>query len=142
MSLTSLAYPLHDGSGEIVVTTSNVDRILSDIAVAVHPEDPRYKHVYGKFVVHPIDGSLLPIISNELVDMNLGAGAVNITNDPNDFSTGDPRDMIDESDAVMRQISCAHVVVDFLKEKGLYRGTLDHPFMPMSPGISQPNAIF
>lgn len=65
--------------------------MLGDTAVAVHPEDPRYMALHGKFVVHPFNGRKLPIITDaELVDMNFGTGAVKITpaHDPNDFATG------------------------------------------------------
>jgi hypothetical protein len=58
----SFAYPLEDGSGEIVVATTRPETLLGDTAVAVHPEDPRYASFHGKFVVHPFNGRKLPII--------------------------------------------------------------------------------
>ena len=86
------AHPtLQSGDGEIVVATTRPETMLGDTAVAVHPEDPRYKSVQGKFVVHPFNGRKIPIICDaELVDMSFGTGAVKITpaHDPNDFMTG------------------------------------------------------
>ena len=77
--------------GEIVVSTTRLETMLGDAAVAVHPEDPRYSlHLQnGHFVKHPIHGTALPIIGDaELVDMQFGTGAVKITpgHDPNDFA--------------------------------------------------------
>jgi len=65
--------------------------MFGDTAVAVHPEDPRYKHFHGKFIKHPFNGRRMPIILDaELVDMNFGTGAVKITpaHDHNDFNCG------------------------------------------------------
>jgi valyl-tRNA synthetase len=65
--------------------------MLGDTAVAVHPEDPRYKHLHGKFLIHPFNGRRIPIITDaELVDMEFGTGAVKITpaHDPNDYECG------------------------------------------------------
>lgn len=77
--LTSFAYPLEDGSGEIVVATTRPETMLGDTAVAVHPEDPRYAHLHGKFVVHPVNDRRIPIICDaELVDMSFGTGAVKV----------------------------------------------------------------
>jgi valyl-tRNA synthetase len=73
--ITSFAYPLEDGFGEIVVATTRPETMLGDTAVAVHPEDERYKAMQGKKVVHPVNGRLLPIIADaELVDMSFGTG--------------------------------------------------------------------
>ena len=65
--------------------------MLGDTAVAVHPEDPRYAHLHGKFVVHPFNGRKIPIIQDAtLVDMEFGTGAVKITpaHDANDYECG------------------------------------------------------
>src|SRR5207247_11161938 len=71
---------LADGSGEIVVATTRVETMLGDTAVAVHPDDPRYKTFIGKNVRHPILGRLFPIIADgELVDPKFGTGAVKVT---------------------------------------------------------------
>lgn len=67
--------------------------MVGDVAIAVHPEDPRYKHLHGKFALHPfISGRRMPIVLDDiLVDMELGTGAVKVTpaHDPNDFACGE-----------------------------------------------------
>nr|XP_016471325.1 PREDICTED: valine--tRNA ligase, mitochondrial 1-like isoform X1 [Nicotiana tabacum] len=89
--LTSFAYPLEGGLGEIVVATTRIETMLGDTAIAIHPEDKRYSHLHGRFAIHPFNGRRLPIVCDEiLVDMNFGTGAVKITpaHDPNDFEVG------------------------------------------------------
>ncbi len=84
------AYPLEDGSGEIVVATTRPETMLGDTAVAVHPDDERYKHLVGKAVRLPIVGRPIPIIADEYPDPEKGSGAVKITpaHDFNDFQVG------------------------------------------------------
>jgi valyl-tRNA synthetase len=78
--LYKFAYPLADGSGEIVVATTRPETMLGDTAVAVHPDDPRYQAMIGKNVRHPILGREFPIIADaELVDPKFGTGAVKVT---------------------------------------------------------------
>lgn len=78
-AITSFAYPLEGGEGEIVVATTRPETMLGDTAVAVHPEDPRYKHLHGKFVIHPFQNRKIPIICDDiLVDMAFGTGAVKV----------------------------------------------------------------
>ncbi|MGV7213394.1 valine--tRNA ligase [Bradyrhizobium sp. UFLA05-112] len=74
-----LAYPLADGSGEIVVSTTRPETMLGDAAVAVHPDDERHKHLVGKEVILPIVGKLIPIVADEHADPEKGSGAVKIT---------------------------------------------------------------
>ena len=77
------------GPREIVVGTTRLETMLGDAAVVVHPEDDRYRNLVGRHVIHPIHGHRLPIIADaELVDMEMGSGAVKITpaHDPNDFA--------------------------------------------------------
>ncbi|WP_174729803.1 valine--tRNA ligase [Mesobacillus harenae] len=83
-------YPLADGSGHIEVATTRPETMLGDTAVAVHPEDDRYKHLIGQKVLLPIVGREIPIVGDEYVDMEFGSGAVKITpaHDPNDFEIG------------------------------------------------------
>ena len=102
----TLRYPLQDGSGAIEVATTRPETMLADMAVAVHPEDERYKAIVGKKVKHPITGRLIPIIADEHADPELGSGAVKITpgHDFNDFEVGKragiaPRDMLNMFDA-------------------------------------------
>ena len=84
------AYPLEDGSGEIVVATTRPETMLGDTAVAVHPDDERYKDLVGKMVRLPIVGRLIPIVADEYADPEKGSGAVKITpaHDFNDFQVG------------------------------------------------------
>ncbi|MCM3162940.1 valine--tRNA ligase [Metabacillus litoralis] len=85
-----MRYPLADGSGSIEIATTRPETMLGDTAVAVHPEDERYKHLIGKNVVLPIVGREIPIVGDDYVDMEFGSGAVKITpaHDPNDFEIG------------------------------------------------------
>jgi valyl-tRNA synthetase len=88
-------YPLSDGSGTIDVATTRPETMLGDTAVAVHPEDERYKHLIGKTVTLPIIGREIPIVGDDYVDMEFGSGAVKITpaHDPNDFEIGNRHDL-------------------------------------------------
>jgi valyl-tRNA synthetase len=85
-----MKYQLSDGSGFIEVATTRPETMLGDTAVAVHPEDDRYKHLIGKTVILPIVGREIPIVGDDYVDMEFGSGAVKITpaHDPNDFELG------------------------------------------------------
>ncbi|KAK9047929.1 hypothetical protein SSX86_033109, partial [Deinandra increscens subsp. villosa] len=75
--LTSFAYPLEENIGEIIVATTRVETMLGDTAIAVHPDDPRYKHLHEKFASHPFNGRRLPIVCDSiLVDPIFGTGAV------------------------------------------------------------------
>jgi valyl-tRNA synthetase len=79
------------GATELVVATTRPETMLGDTAVAVHPEDPRYKHLHGKKLKHPFVDREIPIITDDiLVDMAFGTGAVKVTpgHDWNDFATG------------------------------------------------------
>ncbi|MFZ1864586.1 MAG: valine--tRNA ligase [Polyangiales bacterium] len=85
------AYPLADGNGEVIVSTTRPETMLGDTAVAIHPDDPRYRHLHGKYVRHPFVDRLIPVILDaELVDPEFGTGVVKVTpaHDPNDFATG------------------------------------------------------
>jgi valyl-tRNA synthetase len=89
------AYPLEDGSGEIVVATTRPETMLGDTAVAVHPDDERYKALIGKSVRLPIADRLIPIVADEYADPEKGSGAVKITpaHDFNDFQVGKRHDL-------------------------------------------------
>jgi valyl-tRNA synthetase len=85
------AYPLADGDGEVVVSTTRPETMLGDTAVAVHPDDERYRRLHGKYLRHPFVDRLIPIVLDaELVDPDFGTGVVKVTpaHDPNDFATG------------------------------------------------------
>jgi valyl-tRNA synthetase len=91
-----LRYPLADGSGHIVVGTTRPETMLGDTAVAVHPDDERYKDMIGKMVKLPIVGREIPIVADEILpDPTKGTGAVKITpaHDPNDFDCGVRHDL-------------------------------------------------
>lgn len=83
-------YPLHNSSEYIPVATSRPETILGDTAVAVHPEDPRYKHLIGKECTVPMTGRQISIVADEYVDREFGTGALKITpgHDPNDYEIG------------------------------------------------------
>ena len=85
-----LRYPLADGSGHLVVATTRPETMLGDTAVAVHPDDPRYKHLIGQQVELPLTGRLIPIIADDYVDPEFGTGCVKITpaHDFNDYAVG------------------------------------------------------
>ncbi|MEM7434074.1 MAG: valine--tRNA ligase [Myxococcota bacterium] len=89
--LFDFAYPLADGDSEVVVSTTRPETMLGDTAVAIHPDDERYRHLHGKYVRHPFVDRMIPIILDaELVDPEFGTGVVKVTpaHDPNDFATG------------------------------------------------------
>lgn len=89
-TLWHIAYPTLDKIDEIVVATTRPETILGDTAVAVHPEDQRYKHLIGSTVLLPLTDREVPIIADEHVDPTFGTGAVKVTpaHDPNDFEIG------------------------------------------------------
>ena len=85
-----LKYPLADGSGYLILATTRPETLLGDTAVAVNPNDERYKDMVGKTVILPIVHREIPIIADDYVDMSFGTGVVKITpaHDPNDFEVG------------------------------------------------------
>ena len=87
--LWHLRYPV-DGGGELVVATTRPETMLGDTAVAVHPNDERYKHLIGKRVALPLAGRSIPIIADDYVDPEFGTGCVKITpaHDFNDYEVG------------------------------------------------------
>lgn len=89
--ITSFAYPVENSDEKLIVATTRPETLFGDTGVAVHPNDPRYKHLHGKYVIHPFLNKRIPIITDEeAVDMEFGTGAVKITpaHDPNDYNTG------------------------------------------------------
>ena len=89
-SLWHFRYPLADGSGHLVVATTRPETMLGDTAVAVHPEDERYRHWIGQTIRLPIVGREIPIVADEYVDPAFGTGCVKITpaHDFNDYEVG------------------------------------------------------
>ena len=88
--LWHIRYPLTDGSGHLVVATTRPETMLGDAAVAVHPEDERYKHLIGKTVTLPLCNREIPIVGDDYVDREFGTGVVKITpaHDFNDYQVG------------------------------------------------------
>ncbi|HEY3191554.1 MAG TPA: valine--tRNA ligase [Solirubrobacterales bacterium] len=93
-SLYEIAYPL-EGGGELVVATVRPETMLADTAVAVNPDDERYRDVVGKNAILPITERPIPVIADEHVDPEFGTGALKITpgHDPNDFEIGRANDL-------------------------------------------------
>ncbi|GLZ15277.1 valine--tRNA ligase [Actinomadura sp. NBRC 104425] len=91
--LVSIRYG--SGDDEIVVATTRAETMLGDTAVAVHPDDPRYKHMVGREVELPLTGRRIPVVADEHVDPEFGTGAVKVTpaHDPNDFEIGRRHDL-------------------------------------------------
>lgn len=134
-NLYHLEYPLKDGSGSITVATTRPETMLGDAAVAVHPEDERYKDMVGKTLLLPIVGREIPVIADEYVDKEFGSGAVKITpaHDPNDFEVGHRHNLpqilvMDESGKMnaeagpyqgMDRFVCRKKIVADLKEQGV-----------------------
>jgi valyl-tRNA synthetase len=89
-TLWNIAYPTYDKIGEIVVATTRPETMFGDTAVAVHPDDERYKSLIGTRVLLPLTDREIPIIADTAVDPAYGTGAVKITpaHDPNDFEMG------------------------------------------------------
>ena len=109
-------YPLADGSGALVVATTRPETMLGDTAVAVHPDDPRYKAMVGKKIMLPLIGREIPVISDPSVDPAFGSGAVKITpgHDFNDFQIGRRHNL--------PQISVMDTHGRMNEEAGPYRG--------------------
>ncbi len=85
-----IRYPLAEGGGDLIVATTRPETMLGDTAVAVHPDDERYKHLIGLHAVLPLTGRNIPIIADEYVDPTFGTGCVKITpaHDFNDYAVG------------------------------------------------------
>ncbi|REJ19010.1 MAG: valine--tRNA ligase [Paenibacillaceae bacterium] len=134
-ALYHLRYPLKDGSGHITVATTRPETMLGDMAVAVHPEDERYKDMIGKTIVLPIVGREIPVVADEYVDREFGSGAVKITpaHDPNDFEIGLRHDLpqvivMDETGTMnenagpyqgLDRAECRKRIVEDLKAQGV-----------------------
>ncbi|KAG0221433.1 tRNA synthetases class I-domain-containing protein [Mortierella sp. GBAus27b] len=130
-----------DDSQELVVSTTRIETMLGDEAVAIHPDDSRYTHLHGKHVVHPISGKRLPIVCDpELVDMAFGTGVVKVTpaHDPNDYACGKRHglpivNILDKDGTFnsncgskafenMNRFDARDKIIEELQALGLYRG--------------------
>ena len=137
-TLYEIAYPLEDG-GELIVATVRPETMLADTAVAVSPDDDRYRDVVGKHAILPLAERRLPVIADEHVDSEFGTGALKITpgHDPNDFEIGRKHDLpaisvigedgliTDEAPERFRGMTAAEAqaaIVAELRDRGLIRG--------------------
>ncbi|GAA0456793.1 valine--tRNA ligase [Alkalibacillus silvisoli] len=137
-----MKYPLKDGSNHIEVATTRPETMLGDTAVAVHPEDERYKDLIGKTVILPIVGREIEIVADDYVDMEFGSGAVKITpaHDPNDFEIGNRHDLervlVMHEDGTMNEnagkyegmdrFECRKQIVKDLQDEGVLFNIEDH----------------
>lgn len=109
-TLWHIAYPALDKVGEIVIATSRPETLFGDVAVAVHPDDPRYKDYIGTKLALPLTNREIEVIADEYVDPKFGTGAVKITpaHDPNDFEVGKrhnlPRIQVIDFDGTMMNV--------------------------------------
>uniref|UniRef100_A0A6Q2Z4X3 Valine--tRNA ligase, mitochondrial n=1 Tax=Esox lucius TaxID=8010 RepID=A0A6Q2Z4X3_ESOLU len=142
-TMFTFAYPLDGQDGEVTVSTTRPETMLGDVAIAVHPEDPRYQAIHGKHCRHPFTDRLIPIITDATVDVELGTGAVKVTpaHDHTDFLLsqrhGLPCLTVIGGDGAMtplcgqwlegvRRFDAREHVIDALREKKLFRGKEDH----------------
>ena len=90
-SLWHLRYPLQGQDGHLVVATTRPETMLGDTAVAVHPDDERYRHLIGSHIALPLTDRIIPIIADNYVDPEFGSGCVKITpaHDFNDYAMGE-----------------------------------------------------
>ncbi|XP_046401267.1 valine--tRNA ligase isoform X2 [Ischnura elegans] len=144
--LVSFAYKVEgEEDSELVVATTRVETMLGDTAVAVHPNDERYKSFHGKRVIHPFCNRTLPIVCDDFVEMSFGTGAVKITpaHDHNDYEVGKRHNLpminiLDDEGKIigkcgeftgMPRFTARKAVLAALKEKNLYRETKDNPMV-------------
>ncbi len=137
--LWNIRYPFAEGGGEIIVATTRPETMLGDTAVAVHPDDERYRHLVGKEVILPLVNRRIPVIADDYVTMEFGSGAVKITpaSDPNDFAMAGRHNLpiikIMDDNAVINQnggvyegqdrYTCRRNIVGDLESGGFLIGT-------------------
>jgi valyl-tRNA synthetase len=94
-SLWYVRYPVKDSDDSVVVATTRPETMLGDTAVAVHPEDERYRHLKGRSILLPLMGREIPVIFDSFVETEFGTGVVKVTpgHDPNDFEAGMRHDL-------------------------------------------------
>jgi valyl-tRNA synthetase len=140
--LYHIRYPLADGSGSVTVATTRPETMLGDTAVAVHPEDERYRELTCDEVILPLMDRRIPIIRDDYVDLSFGTGALKVTpaHDPNDFEIGRrhnlPEVKVMGDDGAMNaeagqyegqdRFECRKAVVRDLEALGLLAGIDDH----------------
>lgn len=131
-----MKYPLTDGSGEVEIATTRPETMLGDTAVAVHPEDDRYKDLIGKTLKLPLVGRELPIIADDYVEMDFGTGVVKITpaHDPNDFEVGNRHDLkrinVMNNDGSMNDLAGKYAGMDrFEARKAIIRALKEQGYL-------------
>ena len=114
-----LRYPFKDGSGYVELATTRPETMLGDTAVAVNPNDERYKDIVGKTLILPLVGREIPVIADDYVEMDFGTGVVKITpaHDPNDFEVGLRHDL----PVLNVMTDDAHIVDDYPEYAGMDR---------------------
>jgi valyl-tRNA synthetase len=130
-------YPLADGSGSIEIATTRPETMLGDTALAVHPDDKRYKKLVGRQALLPLTDRTLPIVADTYVDMEFGSGVVKVTpaHDPNDYDIGKRHDLprinilnpdntlnnnVPERYRGLKVLEARKRVVEDIKKAGLY----------------------
>ncbi|XP_061110480.1 valine--tRNA ligase, mitochondrial isoform X2 [Conger conger] len=142
-TLVTFAYPIEGQGGEVSVSTTRPETMLGDVAIAVHPDDPRYQSLHHKECRHPFTDRLLPILPDPLVNMELGTGAVKVTpaHDHTDFLLSQkhslPRVTVIGGDGRMtalcgqwlegvKRFDARERVISALMEREMFRGKMDH----------------
>ncbi|XP_077781306.1 valine--tRNA ligase, mitochondrial isoform X1 [Podarcis muralis] len=145
--LVTFAYKVEGEDGEeLPVATTRPETMLGDVAVAVHPDDPRYRHLHGKRLCHPFTGRLLPVLTDPFVEQEMGTGAVKVTpaHSHADYELARRHSLpfisVIAEDGTMT-VECGHwlqglhrflareKVLSALKERGLHRGAKEHPMV-------------
>lgn len=138
-----IAYKASAGKGEIVVATTRPETLLGDTAIAVHPDDERYKDLIGKTVLVPIVDRAVPVVADEAVEKDFGTGAVKVTpaHDPTDFEIGQRHDLpaisvISHDDLMteaagqdyvgMKSLDAREKVLEDLKKHGLLKSEKEY----------------
>lgn len=114
-----IRYPFKDGSGYVELATTRPETLLGDTAVAVNPNDDRYKDIVGKTLVLPLVGREIPVVADDYVETDFGTGVVKITpaHDPNDFEVGKRHNL----EVINVMTDDAKIVADYPKYSGMDR---------------------
>ena len=129
--LYHLRYPVENSDESIVIATTRPETMLADTAVAVHPEDERYKHLVGKNVMLPLMDRPIPIIGDEHVESDFGTGALKVTpaHDPNDFEIGERHGLerinIYNTDATLNELAGQYAELDRFEARKRVLADLD-----------------
>ena len=137
-----IRYPVKDSDDFVIIATTRPETLFGDTAVAVNPQDARYKHLVGKTLILPLVGREIPVIADEYVDKDFGTGCVKITpaHDPNDFEVGERHNLekikVMNDDATMNEYAgkycgmdryeCREAMVSDLEDAGLLVKVEDH----------------